>query len=177
MTDDGPRSSVIRRCKGFLCRSPKFISTRTRQPKSRATRRVRIHPRLAKRKAESSGSMSARRPKTISRGSRARTIFIRSRLKTAAISTSAPKSKRITAICSFRSRRPRAKMANLTPQEMEAFLGTDYLITVHREPLPAIDRCANIGRQTRGADFSALPHRGSHGGCVLPDARRNGRRD
>jgi magnesium transporter len=27
----------------------------------------------------------------------------------------------------------------LRPQEMEAFLGPDYLITVHREPLPALD--------------------------------------
>jgi len=41
----------------------------------------------------------------------------------------------------------------LVPQEMEAFLGTDYLITVHREPLPAIDAVREHWKTNARADF------------------------
>ena len=41
----------------------------------------------------------------------------------------------------------------LVPQEMEAFLGTDYLITVHRESLPAIGAVREHWKTNARADF------------------------
>ncbi len=47
----------------------------------------------------------------------------------------------------------RRENAELHPLEMEAFLGPDYLITVHREPIAAIQEVReHIGREVR-ADF------------------------
>jgi len=45
------------------------------------------------------------------------------------------------------------KDGELVPQEMEAFLGTDYLITVHREPLPAIGAVREHWKTNARADF------------------------
>jgi len=41
----------------------------------------------------------------------------------------------------------------LVPQEMEAFLGRDYLITIHREPLAALDAARQQLTATTHADF------------------------
>lgn len=41
----------------------------------------------------------------------------------------------------------------LQAQEMEAFLGADYLITVHREPLPAIDGARTHNAPNKRPDF------------------------
>jgi magnesium transporter len=43
--------------------------------------------------------------------------------------------------------------AELRAQEMEAFLGPDYLITVHREPLPALDAVREHYAANTRADF------------------------
>lgn len=42
---------------------------------------------------------------------------------------------------------------DLIPQEMETFLGTDYLITIHREPLAAIDAVREHWHGGAHADF------------------------
>lgn len=41
----------------------------------------------------------------------------------------------------------------LVPQEMEAFLGPDYLITVHREPLSALEQMREHWKANSRADF------------------------
>lgn len=45
------------------------------------------------------------------------------------------------------------KDGELVPQEMETFLGPDYLITVHREPLAALDAVRERGISNHHADF------------------------
>jgi magnesium transporter len=41
----------------------------------------------------------------------------------------------------------------LHPHEMEAFLGADYLITVHREPIPALDVARKHSNANTRPDF------------------------
>ncbi len=42
---------------------------------------------------------------------------------------------------------------NIAVQEMEAFLGANYLITVHREPLPALDAARRYANSKTRVDF------------------------